>query len=140
MKVWTKRILSLALALVMLLGLAACGNESGNNESVSSESAGDYSETVEFSCTTYYSLHYADAGYDLEEDEFKKRVDQYFEKLYERAVACGGLVSGEHGIGRGKIKYLKESVGDTNMALMEGIKKVFDPNMILNPGKVCYNL
>ena len=60
----------------------------------------------------------------------------YFEKLYARAVACGGLVSGEHGIGTGKIKYLRESVGETNMALMEGIKKVFDPNMILNPGKV----
>jgi FAD/FMN-containing dehydrogenase len=30
--------------------------------------------------------------------------------------------------------------GATNMALMEGIKKVFDPNLILNPGKVCYKL
>ena len=72
--------------------------------------------------------------------EFKKRVDTYFEKLYKEAVACGGLVSGEHGIGMGKVKYLKESVGETNMALMEGIKKVFDPNLILNPGKVCYTL
>ena len=40
----------------------------------------------------------------------------------------------------GKVKYLTESVGETNMALMEGIKKVFDPNLILNPGKVCYPL
>ena len=61
-------------------------------------------------------------------------------KLYDHAVECGGRVSGEHGIGRGKVKYLAESVGATNMALMEGIKKVFDPNMILNPGKVCYTL
>ena len=38
------------------------------------------------------------------------------------------------------MKYLAESVGPVNMALMEGIKKVFDPNMILNPGKVCYTL
>lgn len=53
---------------------------------------------------------------------------------------CGGLVSGEHGIGSGKVKYLVESVGETNMALMEGIKRVFDPKMILNPGKVCYRL
>ena len=37
-------------------------------------------------------------------------------------------------------KYLAESIGETNMALMEGIKKVFDPNMILNPGKVCYKV
>ena len=82
------------------------------------------------------NLHLYQCSNDLPEDEFKKRVDVYFEKLYARAVACGGLVSGEHGIGTGKIKYLRESVGETNMALMEGIKKVFDPNMILNPGKV----
>lgn len=86
------------------------------------------------------NLHIYQCSNDLEEEEFKKRVDNYFEKLYEEAVACGGLVSGEHGIGRGKVKYLIESVGATNMALMEGIKKVFDPNMILNPGKVCYTL
>ena len=86
------------------------------------------------------NLHIYQCSNDLEEDEFKRRVDKYFEKLYEEAVACGGLVSGEHGIGRGKVKYLKESVGETNMALMEGIKKVFDPNLILNPGKVCYTL
>ena len=51
-----------------------------------------------------------------------------------------GLVSGEHGIGSGKVKYLVDSVGETNMAIMEGIKRVFDPKMILNPGKVCYRL
>lgn len=86
------------------------------------------------------NLHIYQCSNDLSEEEFKKRVDQYFEKLYKEATACGGLVSGEHGIGSGKIKYLRASVGDTNMALMEGIKKVFDPNMILNPGKVCYKL
>ena len=86
------------------------------------------------------NLHIYQCSNDLPEDEFKRRVDNYFVKLYEKAVECGGLVSGEHGIGRGKVKYLMESVGETNMALMEGIKKVFDPNMILNPGKVCYTL
>ncbi len=86
------------------------------------------------------NLHIYQCSNDLSEEEFKERVDRYFEKLYARAVECGGLVSGEHGIGSGKVKYLRDSVGDTNMALMEGIKKVFDPNMILNPGKVCYTL
>ena len=86
------------------------------------------------------NLHIYQCSNDLEEEEFKKRVDKYFNALYKEATACGGLVSGEHGIGSGKVKYLAESVGDTNMALMEGIKKVFDPNMILNPGKVCYSL
>lgn len=86
------------------------------------------------------NLHIYQCSNDLPVDEFKKRVDKYFNMLYERAVACGGQVSGEHGIGSGKVKYLLDSVGETNMALMEGIKKVFDPNMILNPGKVCYTL
>ena len=86
------------------------------------------------------NLHIYQCSNDLPEEEFKARVDKYFHTLYDHAVQCGGQVSGEHGIGRGKVKYLIESVGETNMALMEGIKKVFDPNMILNPGKVCYTL
>ena len=38
----------------------------------------------------------------------------------------------------GKMGYLRDCVGDTTINLMYGIKKVFDPNLILNPGKVCY--
>ena len=49
-------------------------------------------------------------------------------------------VSGEHAIGSGKLDYLAKSVGPTQMKLMEDIKRVFDPKMILNPGKVCYKL
>lgn len=84
------------------------------------------------------NLHIYQCSNDLEKAEFERRVDTYFGKLYKEATACGGLVSGEHGIGRGKVKYLAESVGETNMELMRGIKTVFDPNNILNPGKVCY--
>jgi len=86
------------------------------------------------------NLHIYQCSNDLTEEEFKKRVDKFFAIIYKEATACGGLVSGEHGIGSGKIPYLAESVGETNMALMEGIKRVFDPKMILNPGKVCYRL
>ncbi len=57
-----------------------------------------------------------------------------------KATELGGLISGEHGIGHGKVDYLAEMVGPVNMRLMEGIKQVFDPNLILNPGKVCYKL
>ena len=86
------------------------------------------------------NLHIHLCSNDLSEEEFRARGDAYFEALYDRAAAIGGLVSGEHGIGRGKSEYLRQSVGDVNMALMEGIKRVFDPNLILNPGKVCYTL
>lgn len=86
------------------------------------------------------NLHIYQCSNDLEEEEFKKRVEKFFDVIYREATAVGGLVSGEHGIGSGKIKYLVDSVGETNMAIMEGIKRVFDPKMILNPGKVCYRL
>lgn len=86
------------------------------------------------------NLHIYQCSNDLDEEEFKKRVDTFFDIIYRKATECGGLVSGEHGIGSGKIKYLVDSVGETNMELMRGIKKVFDPKMILNPGKVCYKL
>ena len=51
----------------------------------------------------------------------------------------GGLISGEHGIGFGKKGYLAEFAGPVNMRLMRGIKETFDPKMILNPGKICYD-
>lgn len=86
------------------------------------------------------NLHIYECSNDLTEEEFKKRVDKFFDLIYKEASAQGGLVSGEHGIGSGKIQYLVKSIGETNMALMEGIKRVFDPKMILNPGKVCYRL
>ena len=57
-------------------------------------------------------------------------------KLYAKTMELGGQISGEHGIGRGKINYLAQAAGDTNIALMQGIKAVFDPKMILNPGKI----
>ena len=55
---------------------------------------------------------------------------------YTRANELGGLVSGEHGVGYAKREYLRQAAGDTQMELMRGIKQVFDPKNILNPGKV----
>lgn len=65
------------------------------------------------------------------------RCNQIMKALYDKAIELGGQVSGEHGIGHAKIPYLKESIGGTAILLMQGIKKVFDPKCILNPGKVC---
>jgi FAD/FMN-containing dehydrogenase len=56
--------------------------------------------------------------------------------LYASARALGGDVSGEHGVGHAKREFLALSIGKTQMGLMRGIKAVFDPNGILNPGKV----
>ena len=86
------------------------------------------------------NLHIYCCSNDLEEDAFKARAEKFMEAVYIKATELGGQVSGEHGIGRGKVPYLAESVGEVNMRLMEQIKQVFDPNLILNPGKVCYKL
>ena len=64
-----------------------------------------------------------------------KRV-RAMDALYEEARRLGGQVSGEHGIGHAKVAFLREAVGETQMGLMRGIKQVFDPRGILNPGKV----
>ena len=58
-------------------------------------------------------------------------------RCYTECKNIGGQVSGEHGIGHAKKQYLEESVGEVPFRLMQAIKGVFDPNGILNPGKVC---
>ena len=58
------------------------------------------------------------------------------DELYIAAREMGGEVSGEHGIGHAKKAFLAESMGETQVNLMRGIKAAFDPKGILNPGKV----
>lgn len=86
------------------------------------------------------NLHIYTCANDMDEVEFKKQVAGFMEIIYKKAAELGGLISGEHGIGSGKMNYLADFAGDVNMRLMRGIKEVFDPKMILNPGKVCYKV
>ena len=83
------------------------------------------------------NLHIYCCSNDLEEDEFKRRVKIIMDKAYTKCAELEGQVSGEHSIGHAKMVYLKESVGEDVFGLMGEIKKVFDPDYILNPGKVC---
>lgn len=73
---------------------------------------------------------------DYPDDVWKEKCATAMQQLYDAAKEMGGDVSGEHGIGHAKAKYLEESVGDVQIALMQGIKQAFDPKGILNPGKV----
>lgn len=86
------------------------------------------------------NLHIYTCSNDMEPEEFNRQVDQFMSAIYQKAMEFGGQISGEHGIGMGKVKYLAQAMGPVNMGLMQGIKKVFDPKLILNPGKVCYSL
>ena len=74
----------------------------------------------------------------LGEREWKETLAGCFDRMYRKAEQLGGLVSGEHGIGYAKKEFLKQQYGDTPIALMQGIKRVFDEKNILNPGKVCF--
>lgn len=74
---------------------------------------------------------------DMSDEDWKKMLTLAMDKLYDKAHTLEGQVSGEHGIGLVKKGYLWQSLPAEAIALMKGIKKAFDPNNILNPGKVC---
>ena len=84
------------------------------------------------------NLHVYICRDDLNQEDWEKTLSAIFDRMYEKSVELGGLVSGEHGIGYAKKEFLKRQYGDTPIALMQGIKQVFDPKNILNPGKVCF--
>ncbi len=82
------------------------------------------------------NIHVFGVTNDMEEEEFKRQMHEWLEILYNKAYEFGGNISGEHGIGHGKIQYLKEEEGEDKINLMKRVKYAFDPNGILNPGKV----
>ncbi len=73
---------------------------------------------------------------ELAQEEWENKLADVFNDLYEKARSLGGKVSGEHGIGYAKKPYLAESLSEDEKQLMAGIKNVFDPKNILNPGKL----
>lgn len=83
------------------------------------------------------NLHIYCCANDMDEAEFKLRTKSVMDKCYSKCAEFEGQVSGEHSIGHAKKEYLRESVGETAYGLMGAIKKAFDPDGILNPGKVC---
>ncbi|HBP25637.1 MAG TPA: 2-hydroxy-acid oxidase [Acholeplasmatales bacterium] len=72
----------------------------------------------------------------MSDEAFEKTLKAVFEEMYQKADEIGGLISGEHGIGFAKKVYMHKLLGETQVNIMRGIKKVFDPNNILNPEKV----
>ncbi len=84
------------------------------------------------------NLHIYICRDQLDEKQWQEKLSVCFDAMYKKAEEIGGLVSGEHGIGYAKKEFLKKQYGPTHIALMQGIKKVFDPKNILNPGKVCF--
>jgi glycolate oxidase len=64
------------------------------------------------------------------------RVELAMKEIFDHALALGGTITGEHGVGLAKKPFLKDALGELNLTVMKRIKQSFDPNGILNPGKI----
>ena len=74
--------------------------------------------------------------YDREDAGEGMRAERAVEELFRMVLDMGGSISGEHGIGTAKARFLRWEVGERETALMRSIKRLLDPNGILNPGKI----
>ncbi len=72
---------------------------------------------------------------DERDAELMERVEKAAGEIFKSTLDLGGTITGEHGIGRVKAKYLVLETGKDGLELMRSIKKTFDPNNILNPGQ-----
>ncbi|ARI76149.1 FAD-binding oxidoreductase [Halobacillus mangrovi] len=73
---------------------------------------------------------------DKRDQEEMKRVELAVEEIFKAAIELGGTLSGEHGIGTMKAPFLESELGEVGVDMMKRIKESWDPNGILNPGKI----
>lgn len=73
---------------------------------------------------------------DKNDKEEMRRVEQAVAEIFTTAVELGGTLSGEHGIGLMKAPFMEMELGATGLDMMKRIKDVWDPNNIMNPGKI----
>lgn len=85
------------------------------------------------------NLHVNILKNNLSDNDWKIMIPNAIRELFITCKALGGTISGEHGIGLVQKEYMPIVYSPTHIALMKGIKQVFDPNGILNPGKIFLN-
>jgi glycolate oxidase len=73
---------------------------------------------------------------DMSDEDWDHKLTEGISEIFRLCVALGGTISGEHGIGLVQRPYLGIAVGEVQLNLMRGIKQVFDPHGIMNPGKI----
>jgi glycolate oxidase len=73
---------------------------------------------------------------DIADDRWEALVPAVTEEMYRLTLSLGGMITGEHGIGATRRRYLPLALDRTQIDIMRQIKAVFDPNHILNPGKI----
>jgi glycolate oxidase len=82
------------------------------------------------------NLHINVMKEQISDEDWNTKINEGIGKIFELAVSLGGTLSGEHGIGIAKRPYISIAMKEANILIMRGIKKAFDPNGILNPGKI----
>lgn len=82
------------------------------------------------------NLHINIVKGNMTDENWKTEVPKGITEIFELTVALKGTLSGEHGIGYVQKEYMPIAFSAMELQLMKGIKKVFDPNNILNPGKI----
>ena len=73
---------------------------------------------------------------DERNEEEMHRVEAAFEEIFDEAIRLGGTITGEHGVGVAKKKYLPRFADAASLRVMRALRRIFDPKGILNPGKV----
>lgn len=82
------------------------------------------------------NLHFHIMKMDMTDKQWEEELKQFHVYAYRYVYSIGGRLSGEHGIGAKKIKDMAIYTDPVELAIMKGIKRTFDPNNILNPGKL----
>ncbi len=82
------------------------------------------------------NLHINIVKGDLDDETWNSTINHGISEIFAFVKSLKGTISGEHGIGLVQKKYMPIIFSEFEMNLMKGIKKVFDPNSILNPGKI----
>ena len=82
------------------------------------------------------NLHVNIVKGEMSDSDWKTEVPKGIREIFELTVALKGTLSGEHGIGYVQKNYMDIAFAETHLNLMKGIKNTFDPNGILNPGKI----
>ncbi len=82
------------------------------------------------------NIHVAIMKKDISDEKWEAELEGVIEKVFQKAIELGGSITGEHGIGYLKRKQMPMAVGQTELELMRRIKAAFDPDGILNPGKI----
>ena len=72
----------------------------------------------------------------MSDENWKTEVPKGIREIFELTIALKGTLSGEHGIGFVQKNFMDIAFSETHLQLMKGIKTTFDPNGILNPGKI----